>query len=102
MLLDEHFGRVGACDYQRGPDFLLGMLVVQYSSDAEGGGFFAGCIADASASALVWVNDPIVDAVGRLVAQSGQESADLGFEFFEVGRHVFAGGGKISDGERGF
>ena len=68
--LDEHFGCVGARYYQRGPDFLLGMLVVQYPPHAEGGGLFASCITDASASALVWVNDSIVDAVGRLVAQS--------------------------------
>ena len=99
--LDEYFGCVGAGDYQRGPDFLLGMLVVQHPPHAKGGGPFARCIADARAPALVWVDDSVVNAVGCLVAQSRQELADLRFEFFEVRRHVFAGGGKVGNGKRG-
>ena len=99
--LDQDLGRAGARQYQRGPDLLLGVLVAQYFAHAEGGGLFARGIATAGATALVGVDDAVVDAARGLVAQGGEQAADLRLDRFEVRRQLFAGGGEVGDGEWG-
>ena len=70
--LDQYIGCTIAGDHQRRPYFLFGMFVVQHLADAEGGGFLTRGVADAGATAQCGIDDPIINALGRLVAQGGE------------------------------
>ena len=95
--LNQPFGTAAVGQDQRGPDFLLAVLVLAHPPHAEGGGLFAGGIRDPGRSTPLRIDDATIDPLGGALAHRLQEAAHPFFDLLEVRGHALPGGDEIGD-----
>ena len=98
--LYENIWLAGAGQDQRGPDFLFGLLIVQNAPHAKRRCLAASSIGNARHTAGGGIYDAVVYLLGSARLNSGEQTANLALDLFEMRGHIIGIGSEISNAER--